>query len=120
MPDFEGNRAEWVSDGLQAEAAVSNANLLVNCTSIGMWPDSTELSPVPVGLITAKHTVYDLVYRPLETKLLRDARRSGAQVITGEKMLVYQAAAAFKLWTGLEPPVDLMLAALVKHLSASL
>jgi shikimate dehydrogenase len=61
-------------------------------------------------------TVLDAVYDPLDTKLLKDARRIGAKAIAGTEMLLYQGAAQFKLFTGEDAPVDVMRAALTKHL----
>jgi Shikimate 5-dehydrogenase len=85
------------------------AQLLVNCTSVGMAGAAQDESPVPAGLIRPEMLVFDLIYRPLETRLLRDARASGARVLGGLPMLVYQGAASFKIWTGREAPVDIML-----------
>jgi shikimate dehydrogenase len=65
-------------------------------------------SPVPVDLIPAGALVFDLIYRPPETKLMAAARKRGARVLGGLPMLVYQGAESFRLWTGLEPPVDVM------------
>ena len=89
-------------------AAARAADLLVNTTPVGMWPRGNnsiwpEAVPVPPTL-----TVFDLVYNPLETKLLRQARRSGARAISGLDMLVRQGALAFELWTGVQAPVELM------------
>ena len=88
-------------------AAFATANLIVNATSVGMAPNVNE-SPMrwsfPRGVVAI-----DLVYRPLHTRFLRDAQRAGARPIGGIGMLVYQGAAAFKLWTGQDAPVDLML-----------
>jgi shikimate dehydrogenase len=53
-------------------------------------------------------TVFDIVYNPLETTLLNEAKKAGAKAVTGEMMLVYQGAEAFKIWTGIEPPIDVM------------
>jgi shikimate dehydrogenase len=86
------------------------AELIVNCTSMGMLHSPQEsLSPLASDLIPPSALVYDLVYNPPETPLLRAARAAGARTLGGLPMLVYQGAAAFRLWTGLEPPVDLML-----------
>lgn len=79
------------------------AGLLVNTTTLGMWPhvDASiwpEDVPVPAHL-----SVYDLVYNPLETRLLRQARASGANAIDGLGMLVGQGAVAFEMWTGQGP-----------------
>ncbi|MDP9180799.1 MAG: shikimate dehydrogenase [Chloroflexota bacterium] len=93
------------------------AQLLVNCTSVGMADLSKDESPVPSGLIRPEMLVSDLIYRPLETRLLRDARASGACVLGGLPMLVYQGAASFKIWTGQEAPIDIMLDAARKALA---
>jgi shikimate dehydrogenase len=85
--------------------------LLVNATPLGMWPQ-VDASPWTDDLPLPSHlTVCDLIYNPLETKLLRQAREAGAMTIGGLGMLVHQGAAAFQLWTGLEPPVDVMMEA---------
>jgi shikimate dehydrogenase len=87
---------------LTAETMVESAraaHLLVHCTTVGMWP-SVEDSVWPEGVALPSHlTVFDLVYHPLETCLLRQARRSGARTIDGLEMLVRQGALSFDLWT---------------------
>ena len=84
--------------------------LLVNTTPLGMSNAQDDASPWPDALPIPSHlTVYDLVYNPLETKLLRQAREAGAVAIGGLGMLVHQGAEAFRLWTGLEPPIDVMM-----------
>lgn len=91
---------------LVREAA--RADLLVNATSVGMWPHCGE-SPWPDDLPMPAHlVVLDLVYRPLETKLLRQAREAGAQGVDGVGMLVHQGARAFEYWTGRPAPVEVM------------
>lgn len=85
--------------------------LLVNATSLGMWPH-VDTSPWPDDPPVPSHLrVCDLVYNPLETKLLQQAREAEATAIGGLGMLVHQGATAFRLWTGLEPPVDVMMEA---------
>lgn len=92
------------------------ADLLVNATLVGMWPCADE-SPWPDGLpIPAHLMVMDLVYRPLETKLLRQAREAGARAVDGLGMLVHQGARAFECWTGKPAPVEVMRAACYKTL----
>jgi shikimate dehydrogenase len=88
---------------LVREALVESAraaSLLVNATSVGMWPD-TDASIWPEDVPVPSHlTVFDLVYNPLETRLLRQSRLCGARTIDGLGMLVHQGAIAFGLWTG--------------------
>lgn len=88
--------------------AVSDANILINATSVGMSPKSAE-SPMPRQTAFSPGTVVvDLVYNPIETKFLSDAKRAGAQTINGIGMLVRQGAASFKLWTDCEAPIETM------------
>lgn len=88
--------------------AMADVHILVNATPIGTYPNVDE-SPMPRGLGYSPHTiVVDLVYNPIETKFLSDAKRVGARTIGGLGMLVHQGAAAFKLWTGKEAPIEIM------------
>jgi shikimate dehydrogenase len=87
--------------------AIQKSHIVINTTSVGMYP-RTEESLVPPDLLRSDLVVMDVVYNPLETKLLRDAKAVGAKVVDGVNMLVYQAVASFKLWTGIDPPVDMM------------
>jgi shikimate dehydrogenase len=87
--------------------AVESADILVNCTSVGMWPE-TDATPCPRDFLHSGLFVYDLIYNPLRTRLIRDAEIAGATAINGLKMLVYQGAVSFKVWTGQEPPIEVM------------
>ena len=90
-------------------AACSRADLLVNSTSVGMLHGPAEdASPVPEGAIAPGCVVYDMVYNPPDTPLLRAAENAGARVVGGLPMLVYQGAAAWSRWTGKEAPADVM------------
>lgn len=96
-------------------SAVRRCDLIVNCTSVGMRHTATEgNSPLPPELIPPAAVVFDIVYNPLETRLLAEARGRGARTVHGLAMLVYQGAASFELWTGLPAPVDVMMAAAAK------
>jgi shikimate dehydrogenase len=89
--------------------AASACQLLVNCTPIGMRHSSAENdTPIALELIPPGALVFDLVANPPETRLLAEARRRGARTVSGMAMLVYQGAESFRLWTGLEPPLDVM------------
>jgi shikimate dehydrogenase len=87
-----------------------DCDLIVHCTTIGM-KDSPQEGQSPLGpeVIPKNVLVYDVVYNPWLTPLLRLAQEAGANILGGLPMLVYQGAASFKLWTGKEPPVDIML-----------
>ena len=88
-------------------AVIDDTDVLINTTSVGMSPNVCD-SPVPEGLLHGGLFVYDVVYNPVKTRLLRDAEARGAGTLSGVKMLVYQGAEAFRMWTGAEPPVQLM------------
>jgi len=96
-----------------------NADLIVNCTTIGMahGPDATG-TPLLQQQIPPTTIVYDLVYNPLETPLLREAARAGGGVLGGIQMLVHQGAASFKMWTGQPAPVAVMLEAATQEMKA--
>jgi shikimate dehydrogenase len=68
-------------------------------------------TPIPPELIPPGVLVFDIVANPPETRLLAEARRRGARTVGGMRMLVYQGAESFRLWTGVEPPLEVMLQA---------
>jgi shikimate dehydrogenase len=91
-------------------------DLVVNATSLGLKPDD----PLPIDLPWMQSRrptrVYDMVYRPKETALLRAAKAAGCKTANGLGMLLYQGAESLKLWTGSDPPIRIMRAALEKNL----
>jgi shikimate dehydrogenase len=92
-------------------AQADESELFVQATTIGMWPHAdASIWPDEVPL-PAHLAVCDLVYRPIETRLLRQARESGATAFDGLGMLIAQGALSFEMWTGIWPPVDVMRAA---------
>ncbi|SER58031.1 shikimate dehydrogenase [Natrinema salaciae] len=95
------------------EELVGNADVLVNATSVGMEEDAT---PVPADALHGELAVLDAVYRPLETRLLRDAADAGATTVDGAWMLLYQGVEAFEIWTGRDAPVGVMNEALRSRL----
>ena len=86
---------------------LSTFDLLVNTTPIGMTPNIDQ-SPWPDNLSFPNAAIYDLVYNPRETKLVKDARSQGLSATTGLGMLIEQAALAFEFWTGHNPPRDVL------------
>jgi len=90
-------------------------DLLINCTPIGMFPRIHD-TPVPAEQLTGRY-VYDLVYNPVETRLMREAARAGCQAIGGLDMLVAQAHEQFQWWTGSKPPSGVMREAAARRLA---
>jgi shikimate dehydrogenase len=86
-----------------------NSDLIINATSIGL---NNETSPIKHDYIKPNSIVYDIVYKPVYTDLLRKAKEANATVVFGYEMLIAQGAQAFKIWTGLDAPVDAMKKAL--------
>jgi shikimate dehydrogenase len=98
------------------KAAIADAEILVNATSVGMHPDDDQ-TPVTADLLRAGLTVFDIVYNPSPTRLLKEATDAGAKTISGLEMLVQQGAIAFEKWTGKAAPVDVMRQAVLSGLS---
>ncbi|HWQ48401.1 MAG TPA: shikimate dehydrogenase [Methanosarcina sp.] len=109
--DVTGRRLSGLKDLLQ------DTDVLINTTTLGMHPN------IDTAIATAEDlhpglTVFDIVYNPLETRLLKEAKASGSKTVSGVLMLVYQGAEAFRLWTGIEPPVELMKKTVLEALQA--
>jgi len=98
------------------ELSQLDARLLVNCTSIGMHP-KVDATPVPAEHIKPDMAVFDTVYNPAETLLLKQAREKGAKTIDGVAMFVNQAAAQFRLFTGQDANADAMRVMITRHLA---
>lgn len=93
-----------------AEIGSRTWDVLVNATPVG-GASAPEETPVPAELHRSGSVVFDMVYDPLETRLLREAKAAGCPIVGGLEMLMAQAAAQFETWTGLEAPVQAMKAA---------
>jgi shikimate dehydrogenase len=94
---------------------LAKADILVNATSVGMSSESRN-SPVPARFLKRRLVVFDIVYNPLETRLLKAAKSAGAKVIGGVDMLAWQGALAFEKWTSRPAPIDVMRREAVKML----
>ncbi|RAL25817.1 shikimate dehydrogenase [Thermoflavimicrobium daqui] len=101
-----------------ANQSIQEATLLINTTSIGMHPNTSQ-APIPKSWLHENLVVSDLIYHPKETELLQTAKQLGAQVHNGLGMLVHQAAIAFELWLGKAAPIQLMKEVLEASLSAA-
>ena len=82
-------------------------DIIINSTSVGMG-DLAGTSLVPPTLLRKKHIVFDAIYKPHETQLIKDAKAVGAQIIYGYEMLLHQGVAQFELYTNKTPPVEVM------------
>ncbi len=103
------------SGGLEKLWEISSADILINATSVGMWPEVNQ-SIIPKELLHDRLTAFDIVSNPKETKLLAEARERGCAIVYGYKMLLYQAARQFELFTGLKAPLAAMESALTHAL----
>jgi shikimate dehydrogenase len=93
------------------------ADVLINTTPVGMHPQ-IDAVPVPVGIFQKGMVVMDIVYTPLDTEFLKQARAAGSEIVDGLNMFVLQGARQFQLWTGLEAPIDIMRKAVLEQLGA--
>jgi shikimate dehydrogenase len=94
-------------DDATLAAAAERAEVLLHCTPIGMTPE-TERTLVPRNLLRPDLAVFDAVYNPRRTLLLREAAALGCRVVEGMEMFLGQAMVQFQLWTGKAAPVDAM------------
>lgn len=91
------------------------ADILVQATSAGL-NKKEGVEVVEKELLKPEMTVMDMIYTPLETRIIKDAREIGAKTITGDRMLLYQGVAAFEIWTSKKAPIDVMDRAIKKRL----
>lgn len=95
-------------DKATLEKAVSESALLLNATSVGMAPNTDASIITDTALFRPDLIVSDVIYNPQETKLLREAKAAGCPTFNGMYMLLYQGAEAFRLWTGMDMPVEII------------
>jgi shikimate dehydrogenase len=125
LTDLDAGRAAALVKDLGGEAIPMNrvgdcpAAVLVNATPVGMTPDLDGI-PIDPDWLGRFKVVMDIVYQPLQTRLLREARARGAATIDGLQMLIHQGAAQFELWTGQEAPVEVMAQAAYQALGTKL
>ena len=95
---------------------LSDADILINTTPVGMHPNVDDVPIAQAGDMHDNLVVFDAVYNPNETGLLKQAIEAGAKPVYGIKMLLYQGAESFEIWTGKKAPIDVMQEALIKYL----
>jgi len=119
--DLQAGTEAVISGALMSDqalaAAMEKADLIINCTPIGMHP-KVDASVVPAELFRPGQVVFDVVYTPLETKLLADARARGLQGISGVEMFINQAALQFEQFAGVAAPVEVMRRVVMEHLQS--
>ena len=125
LTDIDAARAAALVHDLEAQAIPPDdlercpATILVNATPVGMAPDVDGI-PIDPDLLGRFEVVMDIVYQPLQTRLLQEAHARGAATIDGLQMLIHQGAAQFELFTGQEAPADIMARAAYQALGANL
>lgn len=102
-----------IDENLKKE--LKDADILINATSVGMKPNDA-FTPVKRDFLHQNLTVFDIVYNPLETRLLREARLVGAKTVDGLSMLIHQGAASFEIWTGVKAPIEVMREAALREI----
>jgi shikimate dehydrogenase len=95
--------------------AMDTADIILHCTPVGMHPN-TDASLIPPDLFRSGQVVFDIVYTPLETRLLADAKSRGLTVICGVEMFINQAVLQFEQFTGVDAPVEVMRRVVMEHL----
>jgi shikimate dehydrogenase len=96
-------------------AAMENADVIIHCTPIGMHPNE-DASLIPAEFFQSKQVIFDIVYTPLETKLLAKAKSRGLKVISGVDMFINQAVLQFEHFTGVNAPIEVMRRIVMEHL----
>jgi len=111
-----GNKIEALPlDKENLAKALGRADILVNCTNVGMHPRVKE-TLVTADQLKSDMIVFDTVYNPIKTQLLKEAEKAGATTISGVEMLVWQGVLAFEMWTRHKAPVKVMRETVIKML----
>ncbi len=109
-------RSEMLTESVLA-AAMGEADIIIHCTPVGMHPN-VDASLIPPELFRPEQVVFDVVYTPLETKLLAEAKSRGLKTIPGAEMFVNQAVLQFEQFTGVDAPVEVMRRVVMEHLKS--
>jgi shikimate dehydrogenase len=117
--DLKAGTDALITSGLLTQTslaqAMEHADIILHCTPVGMHPN-TDASLIHDRLFRSGQVVFDIVYTPLETKLIADAKSRGLQVIYGVEMFINQAVLQFERFTGVNAPVDVMRGVVMEHL----
>lgn len=119
--DLRSGTAANIESAALSETAIAaqmnDADIIINCTPVGMTPHE-ERTLVPAQLFRSGQVVFDIIYTPLETKLLSDARKLGLKTISGVEMFINQAVLQFKRFTGQAAPVEIMRRVVMEKLTS--
>ena len=119
--DLKAGTPAPITSALMTQTALATemdtAEIIIHCTPVGMHPN-TDVSLIPADLFRPGQVVFDIVYTPLETKLLADAKSRGLTVICGVEMFVNQAVLQFEQFTGVEAPSDVMRRVVMENLKS--
>jgi len=102
-------------NGKMLRTLISSVDILINTTPIGMYP-KIDRSPISKDLLHENLFVFDVIYNPLQTRLLKDAKKAGSKTLNGLDMFINQGALAFEWWTGKKPNVKLMKDKIIEQL----
>jgi len=97
--------------------AMENADVIIHCTPVGMHPNENA-SLIPAEFFQPKQVIFDIVYTPLETKLLTNAKSRGLKVISGVDMFINQAVLQFERFTNIDAPIEVMRRVVMEHLAS--
>jgi shikimate dehydrogenase len=114
------SNADAIALDADLKKQIKVSDILIHATSVGMHPHE-DATLVTADMMHHDLVVFDIVYNPMETKLLKEAKRAGVKkIVNGVKMLVYQGATSFKIWTEVDPPIEVMEKAVMDALSGDL
>jgi len=114
--DIHGRLRGCSTEPKDLHPEVADADMVVNCTPLGMSPRADAMPPVDTDWLRPETVVCDLIYNPPTTRFLQSARARGCRTIDGRGMLVHQGALSLAMWTGFAPPTDTMREALDQQL----
>ncbi|MDR3291048.1 MAG: shikimate dehydrogenase [Methanobrevibacter sp.] len=86
---------------------IKDCDILINATPVGLYPNA-NVSPIDENILHSDLIVYDLIYNPIETKLIKDAKKVDGKTLSGVKMLVYQGAESLKIWDVIDDPINII------------
>ncbi|MFX0032963.1 MAG: shikimate dehydrogenase [Candidatus Hodarchaeota archaeon] len=113
--EFDIESKEYTDAIIREE--INSSDILINTTPIGMFPNK-EISPISKNYLHNRLFVFDVIYNPLETQLLRDSKEIGCRILGGLDMLVNQGALAFEWWTNKKPNIELMKTKVIEYLGS--